>query len=144
MTAGPIPSADELMRYGQVQADLPERIMRQFELRTEMAIGQNEHRIRQEDRVVGNNILMERLGWVTSTVLGLGVLGGSMGLIYEGKSLEGFAGVILGLATLVGLFLAARQKQVQELSKKRAVDMLRGGITSDQLELLPGVETEDA
>ncbi len=34
VTLGPIPSADELERYRQVQPDLPERIMRQFERRT--------------------------------------------------------------------------------------------------------------
>ena len=69
------------MRYRQVQADLPERIMQQFERRTERAAIQGDHRMGLENRVVNNNILMERLGWASATTFGLGVLVGSLCLI---------------------------------------------------------------
>lgn len=62
ITVGPIPSADELRRYKDIQSDFPERIMRQFERRTEMAEEQARHRMALERRVIGNNIWMERLG----------------------------------------------------------------------------------
>jgi uncharacterized membrane protein len=138
MTTGPIPSAEELLRYQQVQPDLPERIMRQFERRTDMAEKQSEHRMTQEHRVIGNNILMERLGWFSATLLGLVVLGGSIWLISTGKSVEGLAGVVVSLASLLGLYIFGRKDQVQEVTKKRAADLVKQGVTPEQLNLLPG------
>ena len=137
ITSGPIPSADEMMRYQQVQRDLPERIMRQFERRTERAELQGEHRMRMENRVINNNILMERLGWGSATTFGLVVLVGSLGLVYAGKSLEGLAGVTVALATLLGLWIFSRKEQIQELTKKRAAELLRKGTTPEQLNSLP-------
>jgi hypothetical protein len=58
-------------------------------------------------------------------------------LIYVGKSLEGFGGVILALGALLGLYVFARRDQVQEIAKKRAAEMLKAGATPEQLDLLP-------
>jgi hypothetical protein len=131
-----------MLRYQQVQPDLPERIMRQFERRSDMAERQSNHRMAMESRAVGNNILMERLGWLSATGIGGIVLVGSILLIYVGKSLVGFAGVILALATLLGLYVFGRRDQIQEVTKKRAADMLRKGTTPEQLELLAGSTEE--
>ena len=144
-TSGPIPDAEEMARYQQVQPDLPERIMRQFERRSDMAEKQSHHRISMEDRVVANNIVMERRGWLSATGLGGLVLVGSIWLIANGKSLEGFAGVILALTTLLGLYVFARKDQVQNIAKKRAVELLQRGATPEQLDLLPtnrGIDAE--
>lgn len=137
ITFGPIPSANELLRYSEVQPDLPERIMRQFERRTEMADAQSEHRMKQESRVIGNNILMERLGWGSATVFGITALAGSLWLIHEGKSLVGFSGVVVSLAALLGLFLFSRRDQVQALAKKRVAEMVRDGVTPERLDVSP-------
>ncbi len=56
--------------------------------------------------------------------------------MYVGKPLEGFARVILALAALLGLFVFARRDQIQEITKKRAADLLRKGATPEQLDLL--------
>ncbi len=103
-----------------------------------MAEAQSEHRMGLETSVVENNILMERLGWASATTLGLVVLVGSIGLIYVGKSVEGFAGVIVALGTLLGLYVFGRHDQVQDIAKKRATEMIKAGVTPEQLELLPG------
>lgn len=137
VTFGPIPDSGELLRYQQIQSDLPERIMRQYERRMELAERQSDHRMRLEARVIGNNITMERLGWGSATAFGLIVITGSLWLVHEGKSLVGLSGVILGLATLLGLFVFSRRDQVQDIAKKRAAEMLKHDVTPDQLELLP-------
>ena len=111
--------------------------MRQFERRTDMAEAQGQHRISMENKVVSSNIRMEQLGWASATVIALLVIGGSLGLIYQGKSIEGLAGIITALAVLLGLYVWARKDQVQEIAKKQAVEMLRTGATPDQLEMLP-------
>lgn len=144
ITTGPIPDAEEMLRYQQVQSDLPERIMRQFERRTEMAEAQSRNRMGMENRVVDNNILMERLGWGSATTMGLVVLIGSLLLIYFGKSLVGFGGVISALAALLGLYVFARKDQIQDLAKKRAADLVKTGVTPEQLDLLsPGADEQD-
>lgn len=131
-----------MARYQLIQPDLPERIMRQYERRTDMAEKQSEHRMSMESDVVANNIVMERRGWLSANWLGTLVLGGSIWLIYIGKSLEGLAGVVFALAALLGLYVFARHDQIQEIAKKRAADMVRAGVTPDQLELpIPGDRT---
>ena len=123
------------MRYQQVQSDLPERIMQQYEKRTAMAEAQAQHRMGLENRVVRNNTWMERLGWFSATLLGLVGVIGSFVLVYLGHSLEGLAGVVASLAALVGLYVWARRDQVQAISKKRAAEMLESGATPEQLDL---------
>ena len=135
ITSGPIPSADELLRYQSVQADFPERIVRQFERRTAMAEAQSMHRMGMETRVVKNNIAMERLGWASATTLGIVVLVGSIWLIHDGKSVAGLVGIVTSLASLLGLFVWSRRDQVQEVARKRAADMIAEGVTPDQLSL---------
>jgi uncharacterized membrane protein len=138
VTMGPIPSADELANYAHVQPDLPERIMRQYERRTEMAEAQARHRMAMESKVVDNNIKMERRGWGSGTGLGLFVMAGSMWLVHEGHSVAGLAGVIASLATLVGIYVWGRHDQIQNIAKKRAAEMLKTGVNpSEQLDLLP-------
>ena len=143
VTMGPIPSAEELANYAQVQGDLPERIMRQYERRMAMAEAQTQHRMSMESRVVDNNIVMERRGWWSATGLGVLVLGGSLYLVYAGKSLEGLAGIIMALATLLGLYIWGRHDQVQSVTKKRAAEMLRAGTPAEQLDLLSGSGTQE-
>lgn len=127
ITMGPIPSADEMERYRLVQADFPERIMRQYEARTDMARKQGEHRMALESKVISNNVWMERLGWLSATLLGVLGLGGSIWLVYLGKTVGGIAGVITSLAALVGLYLYGKRGQVQEVTKKRAREMVVQG-----------------
>lgn len=140
VTFGPIPSADEFLRYQQVQADFPERIMRQYERRMEMAEVQSSHRMKLESHVVRSNTIMERLGWASATSFGWLVLGGSLWLLHEGKSLAGIAGIVTALATLLGLYVWSRRDQMQAITKKRAADLLKAGATPEQLELLPETE----
>lgn len=141
---GPIPSAEEMERYRLVQADFPERIMQQYEARTEMARTQGDHRMGLERRVVGNNILMERLGWLSGTALGVFGVGGSMWLVYEGRTVGGIAGVIFSLGTLVGVYLYGKRNQVQDLSRKRAKDMVNQGTIPDPDEQDADYEIEPA
>ena len=118
--------------------------MRQFERRTAMAERQGEHRMKQEDRVIRNNILMERLGWLSATLLGFGGLLASLYLVYIGRSAGGIAGIVSSLAALVGLFVYARRDQVQEVAKKRAREMIAQGEPIDeQLDLLPHGPSDD-
>jgi hypothetical protein len=139
ITSGPIPSADEMERYRNVQADFPERIMRDFERRTELAEAQSVHRMGLERTVVGNNVLMERLGWFSASFLGVGTIGGSIWLIYAGKSLEGLAGIVLALGALLGLYVWGRRDQVQAVARKAAAEIVQSGATPEQLDLLsPG------
>ena len=123
-----------MLRYQQVQSDLPERIMQQFERRTAMAEAQSAHRMAMENRVVNNNVLMERLGWVSATTLGLLVLGGSIWLIHDGKPVAGLIGIISALSALLGLYVWSRRDQVQDVTKKRAADMLKSGVTLEEIE----------
>lgn len=90
-----------------------------------------------EKRVIGNNILMERLGWSSATALGFGTLGGSIWLIHSGQSVAGLGGVIFALSSLLGLYVRGRHDQIQEITKKRAADMVTTESPSEQLNLLP-------
>lgn len=136
ITSGPIPSGDEMIRYGEAQANLPDRIMAQHEKRTAMAEAQSVHRMQMESKTLGNNIVMERLGWFSASTIGLVTIGGSLWLLHEGKSLAGLAGILMSLATLLGLYVFSRKDQVQEVAKKRAANMLKDGITPQQLDML--------
>ncbi len=102
-----------------------------------MAETQSRHRIEIETTVVKNNVLMERLGWASATSLGLGTIAGSIWLIHDGHSLEGLAGVVAALGALLGLYIWARNDQVQAVTQKRAADMVLGGATPEQLGLVP-------
>jgi hypothetical protein len=111
--------------------------MRQYERRTDMAELQAEHRMGMESQVVGNNVIMERLGWASATLLGLVAIIGSIWLIYEGRSTAGLVGVISSLVALLGLYVWSRHDQVQAIAKKRAAEMVASGVTPEQLDLLP-------
>ena len=78
---------------------------------------------------------MERLGWASATS-GFGTLGGSIWLIHSGQSVAGLTGIIVALGSLLGLYVWGRRDQIQEITKKRAADLVTTDAAPEQLNLL--------
>ena len=107
MTAGPLPDADQMHRYAQVQSDLPERI-------TVMAERQLNHRIEVERAAVDAEIADRRserwetrLGQMLGFVIALtGILGGVYVTATATQWTGHAGGVAISGATLYGIVRA--------------------------------------
>lgn len=69
--------------------------------------------------VIASNIANERLGTIAGGLLAVLGLVGSFSLLLLGKSIEGFAAVILELAALAAVFNRTQRSGKDELEAKR-------------------------
>jgi uncharacterized membrane protein len=117
---GPIPDAEELLRYEQACPGLADRIMQQFERQTTIAEKQAEHRMGIEKQVVTANIEREQWGQIIAGILAAGVLGGCFYLLVLGHTLTGLSSLIAAITALVIALQQRRRAQEQEIEGKKA------------------------
>lgn len=110
--SGPLPPPELLKGYNEVFAGWAERIVA-------MAERQAQHRQSLEKRVIESNCSAQsRAQWFTF-VLALLVIGGGVYLLAQGRSLEGFAAIILALASLIAALIYGHTEQRKERGLKR-------------------------
>lgn len=111
-TNGPLPPPSMLAGYEEVLSGAADRIVL-------MAESQQTHRHAIERMVISSNIANERLGTIVGGLLAvLGILG-SFALLFLGKSIEGFAAVLLELVSLAAVFINSQHTGKDELEAKR-------------------------
>lgn len=109
---GPLPHPDALARYNNAYPGCARDIV-------EMAQSQARHRQSLEMTVVEADSRLRHRGQNFGFVIAMTVIVGGFALIGIDKSVAGFGAVLVGLASLVGLFLYSRRRQSQELAAKR-------------------------
>lgn len=122
---GPLPPPDTLAQYKTVDPTFAERIVSDFEARTAMARDQARHRQEIELRVVKGNVFAQKAGLVSAFVPAAGTIGGGVWLAATDHAVGGVSAIVTAIAGLAGVFVYGRQRQTQELTKKRAADLVR-------------------
>jgi uncharacterized membrane protein len=110
--SGPLPPADELIRYNEATPDASDRIIR-------MSEQQQQHRFSLEKYVIENQLKESSRGQIFGFILALIGLLGSIFTIYSGKEI---GGSILGggsLTVLVSLFIMGKKEQRKSLDLKK-------------------------
>jgi uncharacterized membrane protein len=111
---GPIPDAEELVRYGQAHPDAPEIILSEFRR-------QGAHRRMLERRALSLDrkeleagILSERIGVVCALLIALVGFGCATFLVATGHGVEGTVMFGLDVVALVSAFILGRSKAEQQ------------------------------
>lgn len=111
---GPIPDAQELVRYSYAHPDAPEIILGEFKV-------QGEHRRRMERRATSLErrameaaIQSERLGVACALLIALVGFGCGTYLVTAGHGVEGTVIFGLDVGALVSAFILGRARQVQD------------------------------
>ena len=82
-----------------------------------MAEKQSEHRINIEDKVVNANNRDSFLGVVFAGIIAILIVLGAIFLIYNKRSIQGFAILIGASATYIGVFLKSKSSDNKSLEK---------------------------
>ena len=106
--SGPLPPANELIRYNEAQPDAADRIIK-------MAEEQASHRRALEKEVVRSGNVRSFLGLILGFALAVGTIGMGGYLIYSDKSGYGFAIIISALASLISVFIYGKKQEQEEL-----------------------------
>ncbi|MBV8774176.1 MAG: DUF2335 domain-containing protein [Deltaproteobacteria bacterium] len=109
--SGPLPPPDVLQDYNGAFAGCAERIVA-------MAERQSAHRQELERLVVRSNCSAQNRGQWFAFVLALVVICGGIFLLAQGKSIEGFAAIILAVGSLIGALIYGRSEQRKERADK--------------------------
>jgi uncharacterized membrane protein len=109
--SGPLPPPQVLKGYNEAFAGCAERILA-------MAERQSAHRQDLEKRIVTNNCAAQTRGQWFAFILAFVVLTGGVYLLSTGKSLEGFAAIIIALGSLIGSLIYGRSEQRKEREEK--------------------------
>ena len=115
--SGPLPPPETLVKYNEPVPDGAERIIA-------MAEKQAEHRMKQEGRGIGADIVRANLGLGAGFIVALGGLGASYFLIDGGNAAAGVALGSVDLVGLVGAFIFGTISRSRE-RKERAEIMSR-------------------
>ncbi len=110
--SGPLPHPDILRSFEEVIPGAAQRIFTQFE-------EQAAHRRLMEAKVISSGAFSQRIGTISSSLIGFIGVGGGIWLAHEGKDLIGLATAFTTLASLAGIYLYRKPKQQQELEEKR-------------------------
>ncbi|VTY27960.1 Uncharacterised protein [Streptococcus parasanguinis] len=108
--SGPIPHPMLLKEFNDVIPNGADRIMA-------MAEKQSEHRINIEDKVVNANNRDSFLGVVFAGIIAILIVLGAIFLIYNKRSIQGFAILIGASATYIGVFLKSKSSDNKSLEK---------------------------
>ncbi len=84
-----------------------------------MAEKQATHRQQLETTHLQGTLSAQKWGIVAATVISLATIGAGTFLIYQGKSGEGLATLLSGIATLAGVFIYGTRRQAKEQQQKR-------------------------
>jgi len=121
---GPLPTAEELAKYDAVLPGTAERLVRQMERMTELAVEQQKHRFGLENRVIDGNIKSQTEGTRFGGAIALTAIIGGIVLILYDKPVGGLVSILGTLVALVSVFVIGRRKQVRELAEKRATEII--------------------
>lgn len=108
----PIPTADQLARYGEVRDDFPDRIMR-------MAENNQAHRHQLESRVVGGNVRAQLLGQIFAFVISLALIGLGSWLVANDKTCIGLWLIFGDVGTVAAIFIGGKLFQGKERRDRR-------------------------
>lgn len=113
VTTGPIPSPDIFKAYGEVLPDAPDRILRMAE---DEAKGRRDREMWQ----ARSKAIQPHLGTVAGLIIGVVTVMSGANVAISGHEWTGFGVVLLGLASLVGVFITGKVTTV--LAKKDETD----------------------
>ena len=106
--SGPLPPPAALIQYNEAHPDAAERIIA-------MAEKQQEHRHKQESRVIAGDSFRASLGLSLGAIIAAGALWMAFHLILNDKTVEGLATVVVALGGPVGAFIYAHKQKTREL-----------------------------
>lgn len=109
--SGPLPPPDVLVNYNAAFPGAAERIV-------QMAEEQSAHRRSLEGSVVQANIRAQSRGQWLGFLLALVIIAIGGGLLFMGRSVEGFALLIGDVATLLFAFVWGRTRQEKDRREK--------------------------
>lgn len=100
--SGPIPRPADLEKYEHIQVGFADRIIT-------MAEKESQHRIKSENKIINSERIFNIIGQLLATILGLGVIGVMVYAFYLGYAKQ-VQYIVLGIASVVGLFIYRRNK----------------------------------
>lgn len=109
---GPIPPAEELQKYENIQPGFADRIIK-------MAENQATHRQKQEAKALSEGIKSERIGQILGFAVFSATLIAGFILTLLDKSTEGVITMLGASLSIVGLFVYNRESAKQELKSKK-------------------------
>jgi uncharacterized membrane protein len=109
--SGPLPPPQILEEYNNAFPGCAERVVA-------MAERQSAHRQHLEKTVVQGNIAAQSRGQWFAFILAFIVIGGGVYLLANGKSLEGFAAIIIAVGGIVSTLIWTRREQRKEREDK--------------------------
>ncbi len=108
--AGPLPHPSILQKYEEICPGAANRIIKVFE-------GQVKHRQGIEGKVIGSNVLNERLGIIAAFVITITMILVGAGLLMYDKKIEGLATIFIPLAFQAYNYIQ-KKKEEKEVGKK--------------------------
>lgn len=112
LRSGPLPDAEELMRYRDVIPDMPEVLLESY-------VKQGEHRRSLEAMTVRHGIIQGYAGLLIGGAIGIVGAWGSTQAMIAGHQLGGAAGLFTALAALVSVFVVGKRQQDADLRSKK-------------------------
>jgi uncharacterized membrane protein len=112
MYSGPIPPADELIKYEQVCPGAADRIIA-------MAESQSKHRQRLEDKVIGGNVQNEKMGMWLAFIITVGLILIGTYLIMNDKQVIGFLAIFVPSLFQAGNYAFIKYKEHQHANPKK-------------------------
>lgn len=108
--SGPLPAPEDLKAYKEVMADAPEKIM-------EMAIRQQEHRCKMEEKLIEASIHESKRGQWMGIALALLFLASAIYLGIEGH--DWLAGAIIAIiASVATIFVLKKEPQEKDIRQQ--------------------------
>jgi len=111
--SGPLPPPATLARYEEICPGSAERILG-------MAEEQAAHRQTLEKSVIESNCRSQERGPILGFVVAMTVILIGAGLLWNGRDIAGLTALIAALAAIVVPFVVGKQKQKEELARKRS------------------------
>jgi len=109
--SGPLPPPEILEKFKEIHPDAPEIIFGTFKK-------QSEHRMYLEKRVVDSNTFRATLGIIFGFIIAILIIGSSVFLLYNDKQTEGFTTMLVGLTSLVSVFIFGKVSNRKEREQK--------------------------
>lgn len=103
---GPLPPPDLLKAYNEAHPDAADRILRMTE-------AQGAHRRMAEEAIVKESLIRARRGQVFGFVIAMTAILGGIALLFFDKSIQGYATIGTGMASLVVAFTIGRVSQTR-------------------------------
>jgi uncharacterized membrane protein len=112
LSISPLPPAEEMEKYKNVDPEIPKTIIKQWEKQTD-------HRQDLEKSVINNDILISRMGLLFAFLIGISGIVGGVVIALSGHEVAGsiFSGV--SLVSLVSTFIYGTNKKNKQIEKKK-------------------------